>query len=164
MSTQYELQRAEIKSQLEAVSGIGKVIPAMKNPTNEADFKAAYVSGGVVNVAMFTRGTDSGTLEDDETSTHLFSDRSATWRIVLLYGFHDDPTTPSEYTFQKLCEAIEDKFRFLQDLNGKAFNSQPLNRITSGLFQFLGGTVLCHKAEWNLQIDDRIEDGNVYSL
>ena len=159
MST-YALQRAEIKSQLQAVSGIGLVYDSAKNPTTEELWNSLYIapSTKIVNVVFFNRLNMAGKPVKDEAIQITETYEKDNWQITLLYGFHDDPANPSEYAFNNLVDAIQNQFRFLQDLNGQAYSSDPLVRITSGLFQFLGGKVLCHKAVWHFTATNEIVD------
>lgn len=157
--SRYTDQRDEIKSQLQNVSGIGNVFTKRPNTADEKKFKDDYVSSNVINSAFISRADgrddpegDNGSV--DETNEILITDKRDFWIITLLYGYSDG-ATPSEDTFQGLVELIEDEFRFLQDLNDKAEFSYPLQRTTSGVFVFFGD-VLCHKAEWRLEVISRI--------
>ncbi len=156
--SRYTDQRDEIKTLLEAVTGIGKVYAKNPNTADEKKFKDDYVSSNVVNAAFITRADGAEDIGDigsmDETREIEITEKNDFWRITLLYGYNDGGT-PSEDTFQGLVDAIEDKFRFLQDLNDKAEFSYPLQRVVSGVFTFFGD-VLCHKAEWRLQVESRI--------
>ena len=159
----YEETRDEIHTQLVSVSGIGKVFKSHRYVNDWATFLERFKSNGKINLCWFSLvsapETGLGVGSTDETNELEFIERDETWRIELYYGFQDDDINPSEFDFMKLAEAIEDKFRFLQNLNGKAFRSFPLQRIGSGLWEFLSG-VLCHRAEWTLQIQERIQNPN----
>jgi hypothetical protein len=162
----YTAQRAAIKTLLETVSGIGNVFDSQKDVTNEANFKTSFVKNGVVNVCWFIRGNGIddevgslkyGSRDERNIITHTQTDDS--WTITLMYGYKDDITTPSEYPFQLLVDTIQDKFRFIQDLGGEQYEiSHPLQRTICGIFAFLSGTVLCHKAEWRLNVTERVVD------
>jgi hypothetical protein len=153
--SRYLDHKNEIKAQLAAITGIGNVYDAPKNCMDEASFKDVFVKSGVINTVTFTRagGTEKpDTTEDDEIISTAKVDN---WTITFFYGFKDDAIAPSEYSFQGLIESIEDRFRFLQDLNSKAYRSYPLTRQYAGMWQVAGG-VLCHKAEWTLPVESRI--------
>ena len=156
----YSDQRDEIKAQLEAVTGIGKVYTRQPNPTDEKSFKDAYVSSSKINSVIITRMDGSDNPENDalgsisEANEIIATGKRDFWLIRLLYGYDDHATTPSEDTFQTLVDAIEEKFRYLENLNNKAYFSYPLQRTQCGLFVFFN-SYLCHKAEWRLQVVNR---------
>ncbi len=160
--SRYTDQRDAIKTLLQSVSGIGKVYTKSPNTTDEKKFKDDYVVNGVVNSVFVVRGDGTETIGDigsvDETREIEITQKGDFWRITLLYGYSDG-ATPSEDSFQTLVDAIEDKFRFLQNLNSTAEFSYPLQRVVSGVFAFFGD-ILCHKAEWRLQVESRIINQN----
>lgn len=157
--SRYSDQKAELASILGAVSGIGRVYGKRPNTTEDKKFRDDYVSNDIVNSVFFTR-VDGGDLPEgdngsvDEASEILATEKRDYWEITLLYGYSDG-ATPSEDGFQELVEAIENAFRFLQDLNDKSDYSYPLQRTVSGVFAFFGD-VLCHKAVWRLEVVTRI--------
>ena len=51
----YTTQKAEIKAQLEAVSGIGKVYDTVKYAADLETFKTLFISNSKINAVMFTR-------------------------------------------------------------------------------------------------------------
>jgi hypothetical protein len=156
----YSVQRAEIKAQLQAVTGIGRVWETQKNATSIEQFKEFFQSGDVINACMINRRSgeelENGVGSLDETNKLEWVEKNDTWEIELRYGFSDSGT-PSETTFNELVDAIETKFRFLEGLNDKSYRSYPLQRVQSGIFSFLSGLVMCHKAVWNLKIQERVE-------
>jgi hypothetical protein len=158
----YLTQRAEIKAQLEAVLGIGKVYDIQKNPTSIDAFKTIFVSGGVVNACMISRVSgvelENGIGSLDESEDLNFVQKDDQWEIELRYGFDEDI---SETVFNNLIDAIETKFRFLSGLNNIAYRSFPLQRTQSGIFAFQNGLILCHKAVWRIQIQERVENPEV---
>lgn len=167
-STQFAitLERNEIKAQLEDVSGIGAVYLFKANPTDEEAFKAKFADQN--SIINFCEVTLSDGLENTDSEESVTSEdgefqqirKDNSWQIDLFYGYKYDETTPSELAFQTLIEAIEAQFRFLQDLNGQAFRSQPLQRVSAGLWQMAGGMVLCHKASWRLTVTQLIQNPN----
>jgi hypothetical protein len=162
----YLTQRAEIKAQLDAVSGIGKVYQTRKNPTSIEEYKEKYSIDGVINVCWFSRisGTEresQGVGSVDETSEIQYVQKDDIWEIELRYAYNDNETNPSETIFNNLVDAIEEKFRFLPGLNDKCFRSFPLQRTRSGIFEFLGGLVLCHSAVWQLILQERVESTEI---
>ena len=158
MPTLYDNEKDEIYAQLAAVSGIGKVYKSRRYTNNWADFLTRFKdSNDKINVCWFWRdggvdNTDNGIGWEDERELIEQVEEIDVWNIELFYAFKDDDTTPSELTFQNLVEAIRDKFRFLQDLNGKADKNWPLQLLGSGLWQFLGGGPMCHRALFQLRV------------
>lgn len=161
----YATQRDAIHTNLATANPNGKVFKTRRNTTNWADFLARFKTAqDLINVCWFSRvdGTDNpdaaiGSV--DEADEILWTQKDDWWKIEFFYGFKDDDDdgSPSEYGFQILVDAIEDQFRFLQDLGGAAYLSFPLQRTAGGLFSFLGGSVLCHRAEWRLRVVRRID-------
>jgi hypothetical protein len=157
----YATVRDEIKAQLNAVSGIGKVYKHRRHSADWGTFLSRFKDPtGLINVCWFSRVDDTetatGTGSTDEAGEITWVQEDEYWEIELYHGFKDDEDdgTPSEYAFNTLVDAIETKFRFLQNLNGKARYSFPLNR-TSCTFGALGD-VLCHRAVWRLKLQHRI--------
>ncbi len=159
-------QRAEIKAQLEAVSGIGRVYSTRKNPRDIDSFKQTFAKDGVINSCQISRGQgndlETGVGSGDEAMFPNWTDKNDTWEITLLYGYADNDTESlaSETIFNNLVDAIEEQFRFLDDLNGVSFQSYALQRIQCGIFEFLGGLVFCHKAVWTFRVQERVENPN----
>lgn len=153
----YTDQSDEIKTQLQAVSGIGNVYAVRPNTTDEAKFQQDYVVNNIVNSAFVVRvdGTEAG--EVDEANEIEIVNKNDFWELTLFYGYNE--AAPSEDFFQALVDGIEEQFRFLQDLNGISFFSYPLQRTQCGLFVFFTD-VLCHKAVWRLQVTSRIINTN----
>lgn len=169
--SRYSDQNSEIVSQLQAVAGIGTVYGTTKNPVDEQSWNSFFVDPTTkkVNVTFIDRlqgpekvDAGEGGAFRDETDEIEITSKTDTWQIILVYGFHDDadPSLCSDFIFNTLVDAVEDQFRFLQNLGVTAFKSFPLSRTTAGLFAFVGGNVLCHKAVWTLQVVSRIFNTN----
>jgi len=157
----YATTRDEIATQLKAVSGIGKVYNHRRHSADWTTFLSRFKdTNGLINVCWITRVDDSesanGIGSMDEAAQVTWVQEDEYWEIEFLYGFKDDDDTgsPSEYGFNTLVDLIEDKFRFLQNLNGKAYASFPLNR-TGSTFGMLG-EVLCHRAVWRLRVQHHL--------
>lgn len=157
----YAPTRDEIANQIKAVSGIGKVFNHRRHSSEWATFLNLFKdNNGLINVCWISRADDaetaSGIGSEDEASQIVWVQEDEYWEIEFLYGFKDDDDngTPSEYGFNTIVDAVEDKFRFLQNLNGKAWKSFPLNR-TSSTFGTLG-EVLCHRAVWRLRLQHHL--------
>ncbi len=150
----YAAVRDEISTQLLAVSGIGVVFKSPKNPNDWAAFFSLYKTASLINVTWFTLASAPETVPEqgiqNEKGQEAVLERNETWIINLFYGYDDDDTTPSEFGFQTLVEAIQDKFRFLFDLNGTADKSFPLELVSKTEEPF--GDLLVHRAEFSLLV------------
>jgi hypothetical protein len=159
----YATVRDEIKNQLEAVAGIGKVFTREPYTTNMDDFLTLYADrdSQIVKITWFlldrVQETPTGvnTITDAENLLHD-SEKHEFWKIISHYSHKDDGDNPSEFAFQEWAGTIEDKFRFLQNLNGKCEISRPLQRTYSGLGKL--GNMLCHRAEWTLELIYAVEN------
>jgi len=140
--------RAEVKSVLEDVTGIGEVLDYERYAREWSTYKSLFKSGAHVNFVQiqrpsFTRivhGSDSC-----ERVTHNFLLKGA-------YSLNDEAAT--EKTFQDLVEAMCQAFRDKPDLNDVAeVVIYPISgRIYNGMF----GNVLCHICEIEISIRERI--------
>lgn len=155
----YATVRDEIHTQLSAVSGIGRVFKYPRLVSDWAQFLNLFKdSSDKINLAWIDRisaeDTPTGVGTEDATGEIEWTQLIETWQIDLYYGFKDDDSAPSMYTFQGLVDSISNKFRFLQNLNGVANKSWPVQLVAAGLFEFKG-EVLCHRAIFQLRIRDR---------
>ncbi len=142
--------RAQIKTILESVSGIG-VVHNYERYTNDWNtllslFKPTAQS--VINACMISR---TSTAERIITLGQV--DRAHAFLIRILYS-HDDASA-SEITFQALLEAIQTAFRTKLDLNGTCDNTSPefgemagvsglqISKVEVRMF----GSVFCHYPE-----------------
>lgn len=158
----YAPVRDEIKTQLEAVTGIGQVFNHRRHASDWAQFLSLFkTAGGLINMCWISRAEDTEQPEvspgsTDEADEILAVAEEEAWEIELFYGFKDDDDagSPSEFGFHLLEDAIETKFRFLQNLNGTVEKSWPLNRVNSSFGTL--GEVHCHRALWRLRLRQRI--------
>ena len=156
----YTAQNSAIVALLQGVSGIGAVYDSPQDVTSEENFKTRFVKNNVLNTCWLSRqsGTDNpfakfGSVDEANVITHSQADDF--WTITLLYGYKENISEP---IFQNLVDAIQDEFRFIQHLDGDMYEfCYPLQRTVSGIFQFLGGR-MCHKAEFRMQVMERIVD------
>jgi hypothetical protein len=156
----YSAQNTAILAILNAITGIGMCYASPQDVTNEANFKTRFVKNNVINTCWISRqnGSDDehakfGSVDEADVITHTQADDY--WVIIFLYGYKENVSEP---IFQLLVDSIQDSFRFIQNLGGDMYeSSRPLQRPVCGIFQFLGG-YMCHKAEFRLQITERIVD------
>lgn len=159
----YSDTRDKIYTLLTSVAGIGKVFKSQRYPKDWEAFFNLYRDNDtnlcvVVFMTLINPITENITEEDaavDANRQIQIVQRSETWKISLIYAFKDDDTNPSEYAFQELCENIEEKFRFLQDLDGSAFQSWPLQTVLRDVGTWTA-SVMVHKCDFHLQIEHRI--------
>ncbi len=161
----YKTVRDEIGTQLAAVTGIGKVFKHWRHVTEWKTFLERFKhTDGKINVCMITRKADTeagsgigSTTEEDKIEA---VEESEVWQIELFYGHKDDDDddASSESIFNELVDNIETKFRFLQDLNAKAYKSFPLQRLDLSWGSL--GEVFCHRALWQLRLQHRILNPN----
>ncbi len=152
----YAAVRDEINTQLLAVAGIGKVYKSKRLVNDWNTFFTRFKDGsGNINVIWFSITEVTEELAEqgaeDEKGQIVRLERVEMWTFELFYGLKDDDTTPSEFTFQTLVEAIQDKFRFLFNLNSTADRSYPLE-IISATEGKLGDTLI-HRAEFQLKVE-----------
>jgi hypothetical protein len=156
----YTVQNSAILALLQAVNGIGMCYATPQDVTNEANYTTRFVKNNVINTCWLSRsnGTDSadskfGSRDERDIITHTQADDN--WIITILYGYKENVSEP---IFQALVDAVQDKFRFIQNLGGDIDEmSYPLQRTVNAIFVFLGGR-MCHKAEFRLQVTERIVD------
>jgi hypothetical protein len=155
----YESIRDEIENQLNSVEGIGRVFKSRRNQGDMPTFLSRFkTSDDLINVCWFTKATgneltSTGIGSTDEADEILATQIDEQWEIEVHYGFRDDDVNPSEFDFEILAERIENKFRFLQNLNGKVDKSFPLSVLIKNYAQF--GDVFCHHVVWRLPLRQR---------
>lgn len=143
------LIRTQIKTKLEAISGVEKVYDYKRYCADWATYKDLFVKDSKVNTWEIERKSFSRTARggsgDVEDTIHEFIIRG-------FYSFYDALAT--EKTFQDLVETICADFVNDPTLGGKA---KIVHIPITGEFT-LGklGDVLCHIATINISIEDRI--------
>lgn len=140
--------RAEVKSVLEDVSGIGQVHDYERYAKEWSSYRDIFKSGDHINFIQIHRpsfdrivhGSDS-----TERVTHHFLLKGA-------YSLRDEDET--EKTFQDLVEAICQAFRDKPNLNNVAEVVQ--YPISGRIYNDMFGNVLCHICEIEVSIRERI--------
>jgi hypothetical protein len=161
--TRQQLTRDAIYANLKAVEGMGQVFKSQRYVTDWEAFLNLYINDeNLVKVCWFSLRNAServdGVGEYGADNQANVSERSETYSIEFFYGFKDDTNEPSSFDFELICERIENRFRFLQNLNGTSFQTRAISRPFSGLW--LVGSVLCHRAEFSLEVVHRIINPN----
>jgi len=140
------LIRDEIKSILSGVSGVGtKVHDYERYAKTWEEYLAFFKSDGLIKGWTITR-----TSTPEVKSTTTTNMRTHTFLIRGYFSLDDSAAT--EKTFQNIIEAIATAFRVKPTLNGKAFDSEPLQVDTVGSVMF--GSVLCHFCELRLLVQE----------
>jgi len=143
------LIRTQIKTKLEAISGVEKVYDYKRFCSDWATYKDLFIKDSKVNTWEIERRSFSrmarGGSGDVEDTSHEFIIRG-------FYSFYDALAT--EKTFQDLVETICADFIDDPTLGGKA---KIVHVPITGTFT-IGklGEVLCHIVEININIEDRI--------
>jgi hypothetical protein len=143
------LIRTQIKTKLEAISGVEHVYDYKRFCSDWATYKDLFIKDAKVNTweierKSFSR-TGRGGSGDIEDAIHEFIIRG-------FYSFYDALTT--EKTFQDLVETICASFINDPTLGGKAkIVHMP---ITGEFATAMLGQVLCHVVQINITIEDRI--------
>ena len=99
----YSTILAELKTLLDAVTGIGVTFDYFPLSHDEQTLKSSFVSSGKLHVWILTRANAPGT---NQTIAHTLRNH-----VFDIYGYYaiDDANT-SEKTFQQLCDTIMNKF------------------------------------------------------
>lgn len=138
--------RAEIKSILEGVSGVGtKVYDYERWAKTWEDYLELFKSNGLIKGWTITRAAtpEVSTTPSTNMRTHTF----------VIRGYYSlDDSAATEKTFQDIIEGIATAFRAKPRLNGKAFSSSPLQVDLVGSVMF--GSVLCHFCELRLLVQE----------
>lgn len=159
--------RAKLKADLEAVTGMGKVTDRPPMVTDWAAylnrFTITHPADGakkLICLAWLSRRAfqeaEIGKGSRDEAEAIVAVQRDETWEVVLLVGYQDDETTPSQFTFDTLVDRIADKWRLMDavGLPDEVEESWPVQLEMAALFTF--GEVLCHRATMSIRIQRRI--------
>lgn len=131
--------RAGIKTELDAISGIGKVYNRLRWANDwQALLKLFKTVGDKINAWMITR-----IQLEAETSNKTNDTATHKYKIIGFYGFRDADAT--EIVFNALIESIRAAFRANYKLSGAAFDTEPMQVAIIDLREF--GGVLCHYCE-----------------
>lgn len=143
------LIRTQIKTKLEAISGVENVYEYRKFCNDLVTYKDLFIKDSKVNTWEIERRsferTGRGGSGDIEDIIHNFTIRG-------FYSSYD--TLATEKTFQDLVETICADFISDPTLGGKA---RIVNMPITGEFSIVMlGSVLCHTCNVNLSIQDRV--------
>ena len=114
------LIRAEIKTILETVSGIGAVHTYERYSRSLAEYFTLMTSGGKVNGWMIHRAST-----DSRREVLPLIERYHEYKISSIYELDD--VNASEVTFQAILDAIFEAFKSENTLNGQALDSEPVS-------------------------------------
>jgi hypothetical protein len=139
--------RAQIKTNLEAVTGIGVVHNYERYSRSFAQFLSLMTSSGTVNGWMIHREANSNTRQVGGRI-----ERYHTYRIFGIYEMDD--ASASEVTLQALLELIYAAFIDDPRLSGTAAGTEPIQIESIDADEF--GGRLYHTAELILEVMERI--------
>lgn len=146
------LIRAQIKTIMESVSGIGVVYDYERHSRSLATKLFLFKSGGIINGWEFSRTKFD---PDPETET----DASIDWDYsYLISGYYElDDENASEKVFQAIIDGIKNKFADKRTLNGTAITCQPVigGLIDSDTIDSQGRGDLYHYTHMILVVKDR---------
>lgn len=163
----YATIRDKLTGDLATVSGIGKVFGRPRWSVDWNSYLTLFkvtnphdASKSVINLCWVSRRSfseieiEKGGRDEAEAITAV--QRDETWEIMLIYGFDDDETYPSESDYQVLVDAIATKFRLMDQAGIPATveESWPIQLESSALKFF--GDVLCHNAVMTIRMQQRI--------
>jgi hypothetical protein len=137
--------RAQIKSSMQAVTGIGIVHDYERWSRSLAEFLALMTSSGQINGWMIHR---QQTTSDWQSTGQILL--THTYKISGLYQLDD--VAISETTFQALLDAIFTAFKSNITLNGAALRCHPI-QIENVDVDELGGR-LFHSAQLSLTVEE----------
>lgn len=145
--------RDEVKTTLEAVTGIGRVYDFMRLITHWENFKRDAVKDGRVNVWEITRLTLEEELESPQGQGAVEGCFRDAHLITIIGHFSVKDEDESEKTFQDLIDAIVAAFRANNTLGEQTLiPSQPqVPSIGHEMF----ASVLCHAVQINFLAVER---------
>jgi len=140
--------REAIKGIMETIPGIGKVYDYIPYSADWSNFINNFKSNGTIKGWTITRRETA----EVPTSIEGVNDRD---HLMFLQGYRaHDETTESEKVFQDHVDEVCSKLREKYTLNGKALKVEPPQVIVVEHKMF--GSVLCHYAEINLTVKERV--------
>lgn len=141
--------RTEIKNIMLGIDSVGsKVHDYERWAKTWEDYLAFFESDGLIKGWTITR---TSTPETKSTTTSNM--RTHTFLIRGYYSLDD--SAASEKVFQNIIEDIATAFRTKPTLNGKAFDSGPLQ--VSSVSAVMFGSVLCHYCELRLPVQEEVQ-------
>lgn len=140
------LIRAQIKTELEKISGIGVVHAYERFSRSLAEFFLLMTKTGKINGWMIHR-----TSTDSTRDVYPLISRSHEFKISALYELDD--VNASEVAFQALLDAIFEQFKSNNTLNGTALDSDPVSIDAVNTEEY--GNRLFHTAELTLVVRER---------
>jgi len=140
------LIRAQIKTELEKVSGIGVVHTYERYSRSLAELFELMTKSSKINGWMIHRAST-----DSKRETLPLVDRYHTFKITAIYELDD--AAASEVTFQAILDAIFEAFKSKNTLNGTALDSEPINIDSVETEEY--GNRLFHTAVLTLVVHER---------
>lgn len=149
--------RTEMKAVIETATGIGKVHDFERYTRDWRQYERLFTKEQRVNVWQIERPSFTRFVHASKGPTNGVERVIHNFTIRGFYAIFDQ--FESEKTFQDIIESICQAFRNKPDLNGKAemIKISPDSPVTGSITKEFLGAVLCHMAEINISIQERIE-------
>ena len=148
----YSTILAELKTLLDAVTGIGTTFDYLPLLHDEQTLKSTFVSSGKLHAWIITRVNASGT---NQTIAHTLRNH-----VFDIYGYYalDDANT-SEKTFQQLCDTVMNKFDEQEniDLVASVYVIAPSQLLSFDPVMFCD--VLCHRSIIRITAEEELVRG-----
>ena len=149
----YSTILALIKTQLEAVTGIGKVHDYLRLSDNlEKSGIELFTSNQILHTWMITRVSMPAV-----ANTSFQVERRHEWDLIGFYQINDSEAT--EKTFQALCDTIMDKFDSGDNvvLDGNTDQEEPAQLVSFEAVDYMG--VTCHRAIIRIMTFEEFDGG-----
>jgi hypothetical protein len=143
--------RAQLKTLLQTVSGIGQVYDYKRYSADWGSYKQLFTKNSRVNEWEIQRTGFTVEPRGSQAAAGKVKDLTHTFILRGFYGFQDEPS--SEKDFDTLVDAISDLFITHQDIDQTAeiINIPVVGQITFQMF----GDVLCHVIEIQVSVRER---------
>ena len=148
--------RTEMKTIIEAVSGIGKVHDYERYTHDWKKYEQLFTKADKVNTWQIERPTFSRYVHGSQGPTAGVERVIHDFIIRGFYALSDE--LASEKTFQDIVEAVCQAFRNKPTLNDKAemIKISSDSPVTGRIFKDYLGAVLCHIVEISISIQEKI--------
>lgn len=149
----YSTISTQIKTLLDATTGIGQTYDYMKLSHNDQTNKSLYVTNEIFHVWFITR-TDM----PSEPYKLKHVNRKHNFQLIGFYAIDD--SSESEKTFQALCDTICNEFDKDENINfvGTTHKIKPAFLENFEPVEFVN--VLCHRAIITLEIEEELSQEN----
>ncbi len=143
---------AELKTDLDSVSGIGKVYDYFRASDDLEKARETFQKGRIFHVWMISRFA----VDPSDAGTSGLSYRNHEFD---LWGYYQiDDSEKSEKTFQALCDTVMDTFDTTANLQPTADSAMVEAAALLSFDQVLFAGVLCHRARIRLVVNEEVSN------